>query len=457
MTLSLVFLSSITLASNNLPDLGSPGLVKYDAITEKQLGDAFTNALHQEFDLVQDLEILSYVRRIGHLVAAQTLDNRHFQFYVINQDSINAFAGPNGIIGIHSGLILAADNEDELASVIAHEIAHVTQQHLARRFEYQDSSNIASLATLLAAILIGTQNPSAGMAAMMGGTGFNLQQQLKYSRIHEHEADYHGIELLQKAGYNPSAMAGFFGKLAKQYQLYEFRPPEILLTHPVSETRLAQAQDRAHQLPSTPSKRSLDFELIKIKLQNAKSNSTRDYATYPFDPDTLQCYRFLLDQPQQSADCLNHALTKHPNNRILRTLKAERMFDQQPKVAINLMKTTLEIYPQDPSILMALAKMLEKSQQAQPATELMETHIENQRYQYEPLIYLAQLYSAQGQVTKSFIQQAKANLVIGNLPRAQHHLTQAKEHLSKHDVNSLKEIEKLKQTIADLTEKPKAS
>lgn len=441
----LAFPISTALSATNLPDLGSPGLVVYDSQTEQRLGAAFTQALHTHFDLVQDLEVLSYIRRIGHHIAAQAHDHRHFRFYVINESSINAFAGPNGIIGIHSGLITSSESEDELASVIAHEVAHVTQQHLSRRFEHQESANLTTFASLLAAILIGIHDPSAGMAAMLGGTGLNIQQQLKYSRIHEHEADYQGIDLLYKAGYDPNAMAAFFGKLAKQGQIHEFRPPEILLTHPVTETRLAQAQDRAHQFPQIKTQPSLDFELIKLKLRGTSKTAQLFNLSNHYE-STLTCYQTLLIE-QQNHSCLSDAIAKHPNNRLLKTLEAQLIFKTHPQQAIKQLQALYALYPQDAAILLALSKLHQKSGDTQQAIQLLLKYTPQLRYQYEPYQQLATLYAEQQKMGESALFQSKAYLVLGNRERARYMLDQAKKKQAEMDSSLRKEIERIDQKL----------
>lgn len=406
--------------AQNLPDLGSPGLVIYDRQTEVSLGRAFTKALHTQFNLVNDPETLSYVRRIGHRIASHTHDGRNYRFYVINDSAINAFAGPDGIIGIHSGLILAAESEDELASVIAHEIAHVTQEHLSRRFEQQNSLNITSFASLLAAILIGSQNPSAGIATIMGTTGLSLQEQLKHSRIHEHEADHQGISLLHRSGYNPNAMGDFFGKLAKQYQLSEFRPPEILMTHPVTETRLAQANNRAHQL-GTPKDQhdGINLFLVQQRLKALAQTSTK-YLTpdTPYKEETA-CYRQVIQKKSASVDCITEALSSHPNNRLLKTaqiLHTEQSIQQQHQQ----LEALHAIYPQDEALLLILARAYQNAKQPEHAIKLLETNSENLLYQFEINQELSQLYAQADKLAEAYFYEANAFLMIGDIERARY-------------------------------------
>lgn len=435
-------------ANTKLPDLGSPGLVIYSKQTEINLGHAFTQALHSQVDLNQDPEIVSYIRRIGHLLASYTQQQRHFKFYVINDSSINAFAGPNGVIGMHTGLIVAADSEDELASVLAHEISHVTQLHLARRFERQSNISLATFASILAAVLIGTQDPSAGMATLMGSAGLSIQNELRHSRINENEADHQGIKLLFNSGYNPHAMAGFFGKLSKQRQLYGFKVPEILLTHPVSESRLAQAQARAYQFIYNPNKEtSLDFDLIQIKALGGAIpvGFKTDY------PDTVQCYSSLLQDKNKNPACLTTSLNHYPNNRLLRSLEASITFKKDPPGAIQKLKDLNTIYPQDYAIIMQLAQLYTENSQLDSAIEILNRLIPEQRYKYELYNLLAEIYSKADKNHYSYLNQAKAQLELGNKQHAEHMLKQAEQLHKTTDVNFAKELESLRTKIENFS------
>lgn len=411
--------------AHNLPDLGSPGLVTYDRQTEIKLGQAFTQALHSEVDLIKDPEVLSYVRRIGHRLAEHAQDGRSYRFYVINDPSINAFAGPDGIIGIHSGLILAAEREDELASVIAHEIAHVTQEHLSRRFEQQSTLNITSFATLLAAILIGSQNPGAGVAAMMGATGLSIQEQLRYSRIHEHEADHFGIELLHKSGYDPHSMASFFSKLARRQQIYEFRPPEILMTHPVTENRLAQASNRASKFTQQIGRHDpINLPLVQLRLnQQIKPNVNHEYM------QTLKCYQSYL-KPQTitnlTPSCLNQALEAHPNNRLLKAQLLKIQLTKEPDDTLLAFNKLLELYPQDEALLLMAAQAYRTIGEEHKAQRLILNNLDKKRYTFELYQELSQSFAEQQLFSEAYLFEAQAYLSLGNHQRAKHLINQSK-------------------------------
>lgn len=423
--------------AETLPNLGSSDLVEYTPEKEEELGRAFKAALHSEYAVISDADIHDYIRRIGHKIAQHTGQNRDFSFYVIDEPSINAFAGPDGVIGLHTGLIRAVRSEDELASVIAHEIAHVTQNHLSRRYEAQSGSSLASLASFIAAVLVGSQNAEAGMAVLMGSMGASIQQQLKFSRAHESEADFAGIDYLYKSGYNPFAMGDFFGRLAQEYRHNEFKPLEILLTHPVTEHRLAEAKNRAHQFPPLIFKHDdTTLQLIKRKLQ-AISGMTDE--TLPASTNRAEsCYQQslelsaspLLKQPakiEQSLHCLEDAISDHPTQRLYQTRLLE-VANLQSKPSTKILQqasATLELFPQDSAALIGQAKLLANLQKTDEAISLLERKTPALRYQYEPLKLLASLYQKRGKTAHAYFAEAKAYFNIGHLKRTQIYLKNA--------------------------------
>lgn len=414
----LLLLTANTQASN-LPDLGSSDLKEYDAQTEIRLGRAFSTALHQHYDLVKDPIVLSYIRRIGKKIIAETGESRAFSFHVINNKQINAFAGPNGVIDIHTGLIQAAKSEDELASVIAHEIAHVTLHHLSRRFEYQDNMSASSIATLIAAILIGTQNPEAGFATYLGGMGLTIQKQLKNSRIHEAEADYKGIKYLYKAGYNPHAMADFFTRLDKENQVYATQIPEILLTHPVTKNRLAKARDRANKFNLVNnSSRNETLKLIQLRLNHLSGNDLEQYKTSKLTADQ-QCYVMNLSS-KKNFSCLSKAIKNTPKERIYRIQKANILSYSAPLKSALEFKYLLELYPSDFSIPYFYSHALVKNNKIQQAIEMLTEMTPNFLYQNTLYSRLSLLYASINNENKSYYYDALASFNIGNIKKSLH-------------------------------------
>jgi predicted Zn-dependent protease len=267
----LSLLAGVTLAQgdfNDLPDLGdSTGLI-YSPQQDRALGTAFMRELRQEDLILDDPEATRYLASLGRKLTVHSENPGHgFSFFVVNDPRINAFAGPAGHIGANSGLILAAETESELAAVLAHEIAHITQRHLARAFETADKLSIPTTAAILAAILIGTQNGQAGAAAITAASAANMQSQINFTRSNEQEADRVGIQTLEEAGFDPNGMASFFERLQKNSRLYGTHPPEFLSTHPVTTNRIAEAESRASSYPKVHVADNIDFQLIRAKLR----------------------------------------------------------------------------------------------------------------------------------------------------------------------------------------------
>ena len=258
----------------DLPDIGDStgGLLSPEF--ERRLGQAFLSQVRKQADIVSDPEINTYIESIGYRLVSQSDNNeQQFTFFVINDPLINAFAAPGGIVGINSGVILNAEAESELAGVMAHEIAHVTQKHMARSVEMSKKMSIPTLAAMLGAILVATQNPEAGQAALMAVQGASAQARINFTRTNEQEADRIGIQLLARSGFDPRGMAGFFRKL-QQGSRFSAQAPEFLRTHPLTTRRIADAAARATAYSAPDGyEESQSFPLVRAKL-TARSRKT---------------------------------------------------------------------------------------------------------------------------------------------------------------------------------------
>ncbi|MCP3674712.1 MAG: M48 family metalloprotease, partial [Gammaproteobacteria bacterium] len=214
--LSLVLiLPMVSASSNELPDMGSSINKLLPLNFEQELGDNYIRFLRQQLPVIDDPQVRTYINNLGFRLVASNEDaeNRQFYFFVINDPAINAFAMPGGYIGINSGLVQNAKNESELAGVMAHEIAHVTQRHLARRLEQQSQLSMPMMLATLGSILVMMQDAEAGMATLTGILAGADQVMINHTRTNESEADRIGIVTLAKAGFNPIGMAAFFEKL----------------------------------------------------------------------------------------------------------------------------------------------------------------------------------------------------------------------------------------------------
>ena len=203
---------------------------------------------------------------LGHRLVANANDVKTpFNFFMIRDRNINAFAFFGGYVALHSGLFLHAQSESELASVLAHEIAHVTQRHLARSMEDQARRSPATIAALAASVLLAIAAPEAGIAALTATTAGNMQSQINYTRSNEKEADRFGISTMAKAGFDVNAMPRFFGRLADEYR-YASTPPPMLLTHPLPEDRITDSRARARSYPPLKLAPSLDYHLARARI-----------------------------------------------------------------------------------------------------------------------------------------------------------------------------------------------
>jgi beta-barrel assembly-enhancing protease len=281
--------SSPSSVGSDLPDLGSPALegvtkteqLEYDAMVAKQLRD--------QGGLLEDAEVSEYLNAIGAKLAAQTPDGaRNFHFFVVKDPEINAFALMGGYVFVNYGLILATQNESELAGVMAHEIAHIAQHHILRAMHAQTQQALTSAAAMLATIILGALGGGGSGQAieggMMIGQGLAAQQQINFTRDNESEADRVGIGYLVAAGYNPSALADFFETTSRSEGLSMSYIPAMLVNHPMFPDRIAEARERAAQLGGQVKvKESQSYELIRERLRVITA-----------DPDTDITKQFVL-------------------------------------------------------------------------------------------------------------------------------------------------------------------
>ena len=255
-----------------LPDLGDPSQVGFSPAQERKVGEQIIRQLRAQGGYMQDPEVNDYLNELGHrLVAAGYDAKQDFEFFAVPDFTVNAFALPGGYIGVNTGLIVLAQNESELASVLAHEISHVTQRHMARMLDNQKNSMLMSLAGLALAVLAsraGGGNSAATAAAIQGSQALSMQNQLNFTRENEYEADRVGFHRLVAAGFDPNGMATFMEKLQRSTRFVEGNAPSYLRTHPVTYERIAEAQGRAQSMPYRQVTDSLDFQLVRALLKS---------------------------------------------------------------------------------------------------------------------------------------------------------------------------------------------
>ncbi|KAA3631158.1 MAG: M48 family peptidase [Proteobacteria bacterium] len=332
MVVALLLATPVT-AGQQLPALGGASLDVVNSLEEKRLGRQFMRSARRQMDFSDDPEVNRYIRDLGNaLVSSIGLSPDDFTFSVVNDPNLNAFAVPGGFISVHSGLIAETASESELASVIAHEIAHITQRHLPRMIARAKERSLPAAAAMIAAILVGGQ---MGSAALVGANAALAADQLQYSRDFEKEADAVGIRILASSGFEPAAMPAFFQKLQKSSMLQASDIPEYLRTHPLSVSRVADSEARVADYPATTADSSDAYRLTRARVRALTSSEPERQAGYFADiaakggPDSLAARygeaiaRLQASQYALAATLLDRLLADSPGHLAARLAKGQ--------------------------------------------------------------------------------------------------------------------------------------
>ena len=277
----LALITCISLAGNaqvnDLPDLGESSRAELSPQMERKIGESIMNQIRlREPSYVDDPEVNDYLAQLGRrLVEASANPTGEFHFFAIRDNTVNAFAMFGGYIGVNTGTVLTAQSESELAGVLAHEIAHVTQDHLARQIAKEKQNTIPSLIAMAIGVLAARSNTSVAAGAITSVQAGMIQAQLAYSRDFEREADRVGFQSLEKAGFDVHGMGDFFERLQKAGRLYENNAPVYFRSHPLTVERLSDMQNRAQNSPYRQVVSGLDFHLVRAKLR-AQAGQPKD-------------------------------------------------------------------------------------------------------------------------------------------------------------------------------------
>lgn len=410
---SLLSWSDVSIANNRikLPDIGNTSNIIISGEIEKKLGKAFIRSIRRSVPISSDQEVSDYAQNLGNRIAKYSEQpNRHFNFFVVQDRRINAFAGPNGHIGLNAGLILNTESESELASVVAHEIAHVTQQHLQRAIEAASQMSLPSAAATLAAVVLGLTVPGVGPAAILAVQAGQVQKQINFTRSHEAEADRVGVQNLADAGFDPRSMPVFFGRLQKATRSYGQKIPEILRTHPAPTSRISDTQARADKFAFKQVEDSQDFRLIRMKLRvktkQVPANELIDALTNEANQGTeplraAASYGLaitLMDDHQhdKARDILNKLVDKHPEQSHYLTAQAlNEYLDKNTTLSLALLKKGQLLFPKNRAVNLLNARALLHAGQPKEALVFLNKDLVN----HSPTPQLYDLLSiAYGQV-----------------------------------------------------------
>ncbi|MDR2000786.1 MAG: M48 family metalloprotease [Zoogloeaceae bacterium] len=430
--LSLTLLLALTqpAQADGLPDLGEAAQGDFSPALEKKIGEAALRDIRlHEPAYLDDPEVNGYLNRIGHNLANQIeIKNQDFEFFALRDSTLNAFAMPGGYIGVHTGLITAAQSESELASVLAHEISHVTQRHLARMVAQQNQGQWVALAALVAAIVAARSNPDAAAGAALAGQASVIQNQLNYSRDFEREADRMGLQLMEKSGYDIRSMAVFFERLQKFGRLYENNAPSYLRTHPMTTERIADMASRIQLRPYRQVPDSLAFTLVRAKLQAADGvaeDMVTDLETQlrerKFKSEAAARYglarAWLRVKNQKGAETQLAELRRlKVSSPMIETLAAElRTRINDHTGAIRILGDAYARFPEDRAIAYAYVEALLAGQQADEAAKFATDDVAGHTTDFHMRALQAKAYAMQGKPFHQHWAQGEAYALQGQL------------------------------------------
>lgn len=420
--------------AQNLPDLGSAGDSVLSPQMERRLGESIVRDIRfREPAYIDDPEISEYLGNLGAQLTQVTAGARHdFEFFALRDPAINAFALPGGFVGVHTGLINAADTESELASVLAHEISHVTQRHIARMIGQQQQMQIPVMAAIAAAILFGRSRPDLASGAAAAAQAGAVQAQLSYSRDFEREADRVGLQALNAAGFDARAMAVFFEKMQRSARVSDDGSiPGYLRTHPVTTERIADAQNRAASMPYRQHLDSQEFQLVRAKLR-ADAGEARDAVEHFESSIREQRYASEAAAHYGLASALLRARRAREADAEVRRLRAAGGSDPmietlaarvkqalgEPAAAAALLAEARARYPYSNPVLYAYAAALQDTGRNAEALALLAEPLRLHPRDYRLYALQSKTYAALGKRLLQHQAQAEFYALQGSLPAA---------------------------------------
>lgn len=462
---SLILLSaSKSMAlENDLPDLGASALSTLSIEKEQKLGAIIYEQLRGQTSVLQDPLTLEYINDLGNKLVSNAQSVRFpFTFFAVNNNQINAFAFYGGYIGIHSGLIAKANTESQLASVLAHEIAHVTQRHIARSKEATNSRSPLTLAGIVGSILLAAVNPQMMMATMMATTAGTQQAIINFTRSNEQEADSIGMNILADSGYDPYAASEFFSVLLEQNR-YRTSITPFLLTHPMSDSRVTDARLRAQQYEKQFYTDSLEFTLVKARI---KGRFLADSQAYVSDKNFEQLanqinkaqgnkkfglqYELLLrlvdnKKYSEAVELWGELNEIAPNNLFLLDTYTDLMIGmEKPEMAISLLEQAYKLKPNNSVVTLNYANALLAANMNKKAIQLLEYFLLVKPNDLLATQILAEAYKADNNMYRHFVARGEMFALFARYNEAIKEMDRALALLGKTDNAEINRIQALK-------------
>ena len=422
-------------AGDDLPDIGSPSNSALSREKEQQIGRSIFRSLVDTDRVMDDPEVQEYVQDVGQKLAAQAQEGDfRFNFFVVNDSAINAFALPGGYIGVHSGLILATKSESELAGVLAHEISHVTQRHISRAVFANQRSSILTMAAMLGAILLGAVGGNGDVitGAIATAQGVAAQQQINFTRANEYEADRVGVGVLAAGGFDPLGMPDFFETLARQTGPLASQAPEFLLTHPVTVSRIAETRERAASFPRPDVEDAAGYAITRARIR-VLSSPTPEKALQFFlgeqqDPKSvgdlgteygIALVRMELGQYREARALFQGLLATHPGVIPFHTgLAGAELALGNRDAAFTTYEKAMGLFPRNTPLTVRYAEALLAAGQSKQAHTILLDLLNNVPPTAEQVRLIALAASAAGDTADAYYYMAELHLIKGDVVMA---------------------------------------
>lgn len=416
--------------ADDLPDLGEAARSELSPQMERKIGERIFNEIRlREPSYVDDADINDYLNRLGgRLVAASANPTADCHFFAIRDGAVNAFAMFGGFIGVNTGTILTAQSESELAGVLAHEISHVIQNHLARQITREKQNSIAMMIAMAVGVLAARANSQVASATIASAQAGSIQAQLAYSRDFEREADRMGYQTLNGAGYNPRAMGDFFGRLQQAGRVYENNAPVYLRSHPLTVERISDMQNRADNTPYRQVPDSLDFHLVRAKIR-VQGSSPRDAASefatqlrekkYASEAAIRYGLAYALlrvkdvTAAQHEVEALLALKLSSP---MIAALAADiRLAADDVTGALQIYRAALQRYPQSKALLYGNAEALLAARQFEQGLRFLDAQLQVYSADYKLYGLQAKTFAQMGKRLQQHRSQAEFYLLQGQL------------------------------------------
>ncbi|MCU1716792.1 M48 family metalloprotease [Pseudomonas sp. 5P_3.1_Bac2] len=437
--LTLACLLAMPSYADDLPSLGDASSALVSPQQEYQLGRAWLSLLRGQVSQLDDPQLKEFVENsVYRLSETSQVQDRRLEFILLNSPQLNAFAAPGGIVGVNGGLFLYAQTEAEYASVMAHELAHLSQRHFARGLEAQQHMQLPVLAGMLAGIIAAAAGAAdAGIAAIASTQAAALQEQRRFSRQNEQEADRIGLLNLEKAGFDPRAMPTMFERLMRQYR-YDAKPPEFLLTHPVSESRIADTRNRAEQYPNSGVSDSLRYQLMRARVQliyeETPGVAVKRFRSQLDENPKLDAARYGLaialtksGQAQPAREALQPLLAGAPNDITYNlAMISVDMFNNRLDDVQSRVKRMLSLYPSSYSVNQANINLLMKQGRTQQAEQALDQLLKSRPKDPDVWYQMAEVRGLRGNTVGLHQARAEFFALVGDYKQALQQLDFAK-------------------------------